>query len=103
MHDPIVKIYSANFNVFLTCQSPKICSAKIYTFKIFAVSNEYTLNLQEFFNLYLYCYLFALRLPFSFAQVKKNTDGGRANSDENEPDLPEPEQKVQQQYLLEAF
>ena len=78
MHDPIVKIYSANFNVFLTCQSPKICSAKIYTFKIFAVSNEYTLNLQEFFNLYLYCYFICLKVTLLFCSGEKEHRWGKS-------------------------
>ena len=30
----------------------------------------------------------------------KNTDGGRASSDENKLDFPDPKQEVQQQYFL---
>ena len=55
MHDPTSKIQSTKISVF-----------ELYALKVFAVSNEYTLILQGFFNLYFlhFCllkdYLFVL-------------------------------------------
>ena len=89
---------------FLICQlwrfaPPKICAREYYTVKIFGVSNQYTLNLQGFFNLYfLFVYL---SKDYLFVLSRgKNTDGGRASSDENKLDFPDPKQEVQQQYFL---
>ena len=74
--------------------SAKICTRKYYVLKVLSVSNEYALNLQGFFNLY-FLYLCLLKDYFLFCPSGKNTDGVRANSDENKLDFTDPDREVQ--------
>ena len=84
--------------LFFDLSVAKICSAKIfareyYALKEFAVSNESALNLQGFFNLYFLC-ICLLKDYLLFCPGGKNTDGGRANIDENKLDFPDPDREV---------
>ena len=73
--------------------SAKVCARKYYALKVFAVSNEYAVNLKGFFNLY-FLYICLLKDYLYVLSRWKKTDGGRANSDENKLDFPDPDRKV---------
>ena len=69
MHGPIAKIHSAKITFFelpfAKICSAKICARKYYAPKVFAVSNEYTLNLQDFSIFTTYTFV-CLKVTFLF-------------------------------------